>query len=416
LEVEEPGACGACASFHCHPTVAGMLGATLRRDEVVQVGEPGEKRLLAATWVMEPLHREQLPLDGVMRLLSERAGHRPLGGCKDRIPARFLVAQPAPYTCPVGGSRRGGDVRDTVAEPLTERQHPQAPALACPGHQGVALGAQGRADRGGDGHQLAGQVVDRVAPAGAPARPWQQRPPTFARAVEAIGEAPPEPVRRLVLGCRTLALAIGLGKGPGRRVCRVPQGPEPPATNHRGELHLLGATAAVLLVGPDRDRQRQPTPGQHGHQSVVAQRTDEAVERHGRERVEHGAPLQTAPAMRGQSDSAGDVGAQRAIAQGERRQDGEDGFTPRTRAAPDGEAAQPDAHIGRVTGQASTAVTRGLVGELQAQGEEKGQHAFDKGLAISQELKGGRLVLTINGDGAVVPCPFARLSQVSPLW
>jgi hypothetical protein len=46
-----------------------MLGATLIRDEVVQVCEPGQKRLLAATWVMEPLHREQFPLDGVMRLI-----------------------------------------------------------------------------------------------------------------------------------------------------------------------------------------------------------------------------------------------------------------------------------------------------------------------------------------------------------
>src|SRR5690348_6886252 len=98
------------------------------------------------------------------------------------------------------------------------------------------------------------------------------------------------------------------------------------------------------------------------------------------------------------------------------RQDGEDGFTPRTLDAPDGEAAEPDAHIVRVTGQASTAVTRGLVCELKAQGEEKGHHAFDKGLAISQERKVGRLVLKINGDGAVVPCPFARLSHVSPLW
>ena len=64
----------------------------------------------------------------------------------------------------------------------------------------------------------------------------------------------------------------------------------------------------------------------------------------------------------------------------------------------------------------SFAVTRGLVCELKAQGEEKGHHTFDKGLAISSELKVGRLVVKINGDGAVVPCPFARLSPVSPLW
>jgi hypothetical protein len=56
------------------------------------------------------------------------------------------------------------------------------------------------------------------------------------------------------------------------------------------------------------------------------------------------------------------------------------------------------------------------VGELKAQGQEKGHHAFDKGLAIAQELQVGRFVVKINGDGAVVPYPFARLSHVSPLW
>jgi hypothetical protein len=69
-----------------------------------------------------------------------------------------------------------------------------------------------------------------------------------------------------------------------------------------------------------------------------------------------------------------------------------------------------------VAGQAATAVTRGLVGELKAQGEGKGHHTFDKGFAIAQELQVGRCVLKINGDGAVVPCSFARLSHVSLLW
>src|SRR5215831_3180372 len=66
LQVEKPVACWDCASFHFHATVAGMLGPTLIRDEVVEVGEPGEKCLLAATRMMEALHRTQFPLDGVM--------------------------------------------------------------------------------------------------------------------------------------------------------------------------------------------------------------------------------------------------------------------------------------------------------------------------------------------------------------
>ena len=46
-----------------------MFGSTLKRDEVVQVCQPREKRLLAATGMMEPLHREEFPLDGVMGLI-----------------------------------------------------------------------------------------------------------------------------------------------------------------------------------------------------------------------------------------------------------------------------------------------------------------------------------------------------------
>jgi len=46
-----------------------MLGSTLIRDEIVQVGESREKRLLAATWVMKAFHGEQFPLDGIMRLV-----------------------------------------------------------------------------------------------------------------------------------------------------------------------------------------------------------------------------------------------------------------------------------------------------------------------------------------------------------
>src|SRR5215813_14823089 len=88
LQVEKPVACWDCASFHFHATVAGMLGPTLIRDEVVEVGEPGEKCLLAATRMLEALHRKQFPLDGVMGLIQQRAGHGHLGVCKDRIPAR----------------------------------------------------------------------------------------------------------------------------------------------------------------------------------------------------------------------------------------------------------------------------------------------------------------------------------------
>ena len=66
-----------------------MFGSTLKRDEVVQVCQPREKRLLASVWMVKAFHGKQLPLDGIMGLIQERAGHRHLGVCEDGIPARF---------------------------------------------------------------------------------------------------------------------------------------------------------------------------------------------------------------------------------------------------------------------------------------------------------------------------------------
>ena len=83
------------------------------------------------------------------------------------------------------------------------------------------------------------------------------------------------------------------------------------------------------------------------------------------------------------------------------RQDGEHRFTPRTLDAPDGETTQTDPDIMRVAGQAPAAATGGLVFELKAKGQEKGEDTFDKRLAVAQQLKVGRFVLEIDGDGAV---------------
>jgi hypothetical protein len=58
LQIKEPVCCGDSSAFHFHTTLAGVLGSTLIRDEVVQVCESPEKRLLAPAWVMEPFHCE----------------------------------------------------------------------------------------------------------------------------------------------------------------------------------------------------------------------------------------------------------------------------------------------------------------------------------------------------------------------
>ena len=58
MQIEDPICGGSSSAFHFHATLAGMLGSMLIRNEDVQVCEPRETRLLAATRMMESLHRE----------------------------------------------------------------------------------------------------------------------------------------------------------------------------------------------------------------------------------------------------------------------------------------------------------------------------------------------------------------------
>jgi hypothetical protein len=89
-------------------------------------------------------------------------------------------------------------------------------------------------------------------------------------------------------------------------------------------------------------------------------------------------------------------------------------FARGTLDAPDGEAAQADTGIMRVARQAPTSLTRRLVCQLQAQGQEKGEHAFDKRLAIAQELTIGGFVVKINGDGPIGAGLVSGISHGSP--
>jgi hypothetical protein len=118
-----------------------MLGSTLIRDEIVQVGEPRQKRLLMATGMVKRFHHEQFPVDGIMRLIQQGAGGWHLRVCEHGIPAGFLLPKPAPDTLTVRRARRGGDVIYKVAQPLPQGKHPQALALARSVEQGVELGA-----------------------------------------------------------------------------------------------------------------------------------------------------------------------------------------------------------------------------------------------------------------------------------
>ena len=85
-------ACRYSPAFHFHPTLARMLGATLIRDQVVQVREPREKRLLAPTWD-----------DGTLssRTVSARWHYGPdPAGCWSRASAGLRGPHTSPPSCP----------------------------------------------------------------------------------------------------------------------------------------------------------------------------------------------------------------------------------------------------------------------------------------------------------------------------
>ena len=96
MEVEEPVSGRDAAAFDFHATLTRVLGPTLIRDQIIEVRQPGQKRLLAALGMMEPLHGEELPLNGVMGLIQQRAGRGHLWVFEDSIPPRLLVLEPAP--------------------------------------------------------------------------------------------------------------------------------------------------------------------------------------------------------------------------------------------------------------------------------------------------------------------------------
>ena len=66
-----------------------------------------------------------------------------------------------------------------------------------------------------------------------------------------------------------------------------------------------------------------------------------------------------------------------------------------------------------VARQASTLAAAGFVEELKAEGEEEGEDEFDKRFGVAQERQVSRLIVEIDGDGAVFAWRFGGLSHVS---
>src|SRR5215813_1794235 len=89
------------------------------------------------------------------------------------------------------------------------------------------------------------------------------------------------------------------------------------------------------------------------------------------------------------------------------RQNGEYRMARRALDALNGHPAQTETDILRMARQASASAAGRLVLELKAEGQEEGEHEFDKGLAIAKQLKVGGFILEINSEGAV----FASLAS-----
>src|SRR5438552_19115466 len=106
-----------------------------------------------------------------MRLIQKGARRRHLRVCKDRIPARLFVLEPAPDALPIGHPGFMRHMVSKVAELLTERKYAQALALARPGEQGVELRAERLAHWRRDGGQFLRELDERVAQADAQTRP-----------------------------------------------------------------------------------------------------------------------------------------------------------------------------------------------------------------------------------------------------
>jgi len=80
--------------------------------------------------------------------------------------------------------------------------------------------------------------------------------------------------------------------------------------------------------------------------------------------------------------------------------------------APDGKTAEPYTGIMSVAGEGATAVTGRFVLKLEADGEDESEDALDERLGITKELRVGRLIVEIDGDGTVLAGCFGGLCHV----
>lgn len=211
--MEAPVSCGHVAALHFHATSAGRPGASRVGPEGGPARPAWQNHLWAPGWRMAAFQHPPVPLDGMMGLIPERRGHRPTRGFAPRRPARFLVVAPWPHAVAVGRPRRAHEGVRHAAPLLAEGTPPQACVLSTPMPQGIERRAARRADRGREGRECPGELVDRVEQAGAEARPQTPCPDAWDGAVEGLGQAPPDSLPRSGLASGLLTRPLRRGQG-----------------------------------------------------------------------------------------------------------------------------------------------------------------------------------------------------------
>src|SRR4029450_14107963 len=95
------------------------------------------------------------------------------------------------------------------------------------------------------------------------------------------------------------------------------------------------------------------------------------------------APFQTEAAVGGDQGLPGDIGTHTAITQDELGKHGKDRPASGALNAPDSETTEAHTRIMGVAWQRAAAITGRFVVEVEANGEDEGQHARDERLAIA---------------------------------
>ena len=363
--------------------------------------EPAQKRRLAALGMMEALHHDQRPVEGVMGWIHHGAGHGQRRGCTHRIPARLLRLAPLPPALTMGCAGSGRHGVRTAAPPLAQRAHPQPLPLSHARPQPVARRAEGLAPGGRDGRQCPRECVAGVTQAEAKPGPRQPGPPTLRGPVAAIAQTAPAPLGWRLRDCDALARLIGLRQGSRTGLRGVAHMPEDATPGHGRQVPFGCQTTARLLIGQERDRQGQTTPGQDRHQTVVAEGTAQAIERQRRDLPQHRPQRHTQPPMRRHEGGAGHLRRHLVLTQDAVGQASAPRTTRGALEAPEGDATQAHTAILGGPRQAPATATGGLVFALKAKSQEQGEHACDQRLAVAQPLHGGGFVLKIDGAGPV---------------